>query len=107
MNTITEIAPDVYRISLFVEQFNLQFNHFLVQDEEPLLYHTGMRQMFPILQEEVSKLIKPKDIKHISFSHFEVDECGAINEWLTVAPHAQAVCSQVGAIVNLSDFAIR
>ena len=59
MSTITEIAPDVYRISTYVADFNLQFNQFLVKDDEPLLYHTGMRSMFPLLLETVGKIIEP------------------------------------------------
>lgn len=107
MTTITEIAPDVYRIGLFVPEYNMQFNHFLIKDDEPLLYHTGMRMMFPVLQEAVSSIIDINRIRWIGFSHFEVDECGALNDWLEVAPHAQAVCSEIGAMVNMGDFAIR
>ena len=107
MYKINEIAPDVYRISVFVPEIQLQFNHFLIKDDEPLLYHAGLKQMFPILQEAVKTLIDPKLIRWIGFSHFEVDECGALNEWLQIAPHAQAACSEVGAIVNMNDFAIR
>lgn len=107
MTTIDEIAPDVYRISIYVDQFDLQFNHFLVKDEEPLLYHAGMRGMFPELLEAVSKLIDPSTIRWISWSHFEVDEVGGLNDWLKVAPRAQAACSLVGALVNLNDFADR
>jgi flavorubredoxin len=107
MYKINEIAPDVYRISVFVPEIQLQFNHFLVKDEEPLLYHAGLKQMFPVLQEAVKTLINPKRLRWIGFSHFEVDECGALNEWLQVAPNAQAVCSEVGALVNMSDFALR
>lgn len=102
---ITEIAPDVYRISIYVPEMNLQFNHFLIKDEEPLLYHAGMKQMFPILLEAVSTIINPSDLRWIGFSHFEVDECGGLNEWLKVAPNALPVCSEVGALVNMSDFA--
>lgn len=105
--TITEIAPDVFRLSLFVPAINLQFNHFLVRDEEPLLIHTGMRGTFSVVREAVSRLLDPSALRWIGFSHFEVDECGALNEWLNTAPHAQAVCSQVGALVNLNDFANR
>ncbi|MBT8324091.1 MAG: MBL fold metallo-hydrolase [Winogradskyella sp.] len=104
---VSEIAPDVYRISVFVEDFNLQFNHFLIKDDEPMLYHAGMKQMFPIVLEAVKKLIDPSKLMWIGFSHFEVDECGALNEWLQVAPNAKAVCSEAGAIVNMGDFAIR
>jgi flavorubredoxin len=107
MYKINEIAPDVYRISVFVPDIHLQFNHFLIKDDEPLLYHTGLRKMFPLLHEAVKTLIDPRLLRWIGFSHFEVDECGAINEWLQVAPNAQAVCSEVGALVNMADFAIR
>lgn len=107
MVTVSEIAPDVYRISVFVKDFNLQFNHFIIKDDEPMLYHAGMRQMFPVVLEAVKKIIDPSKLMWIGFSHFEVDECGALNEWLQVAPNAKAVCSEAGAIVNMSDFAIR
>lgn len=107
MYKINEIAPDVYRISVFIPDIELQFNHFLIKDDEPLLYHAGLKQLFPVLHEAVKTLIDPKLLRWIGFSHFEVDECGALNEWLQVAPHAQAVCSEVGALVNMSDFAIR
>jgi flavorubredoxin len=107
MYKIDEIAPDVYRISVFVPEFELQFNHFLIKDEEPLLYHAGLRGMFPLLHEAVKTLLDPKLIRWIGFSHFEVDECGALNEWLQIAPHAQAVCSEVGALVNMTDYAFR
>lgn len=107
MTTITEIAPDVYRISIYVPEANLQFNHFVVKDDEPLLYHTGLRGMFPLVHEAVARIVNPAQIRWIGFSHFEVDECGALNEWLQVAPAAQAACSMVGALVNLNDFATR
>jgi flavorubredoxin len=107
MSRIDEIAPDLYRVSLFVPEFQLQFNHFLVRDDEPLLFHTGMRSMFPELRELVGRLIDPAALRWISWSHFEVDECGALNQWLALAPKAQAACSEVGAMVNLNDFSDR
>ena len=107
MSSITEIAPDVYRISTYVPEFDLQFNQFLVKDDEPLLYHTGTRGMFPLLLETVGKILDPSTIRWIGFSHFEADECGALNQWLEAAPSAEAVCTFVGAVVNVNDFAIR
>jgi len=104
---ITEIAPDVFRLSLFVPDFNLQFNQFVVRDDEPLLFHTGMRAIFPLVREAVSKVIDPAKLRHIGFSHFEADECGSLNEWLEIAPNAEAVCSFVGANVSVNDFASR
>jgi len=107
MYQINEIAPDVYRISVFVPEIQLQFNHFLIKDDEPRLYHAGLKLMFPLLLDAVKTLIDPAQIRWIGFSHFEVDECGALNEWLQIAPNATAVCSEAGALVNMTDYAIR
>ena len=104
MAKISEIAPDVYRISVYVPWADIQFNHFLVKDDEPLLFHTGLRGLFAELREAVSQIISLSDLRHIGFSHFESDECGSLNEWLAVAPNAKTVCSQVGALVCVSDF---
>ena len=107
MATVTEIAPDIYRISVFVPEFNLQFNHFLVKDDEPLLFHTGYRGHFSEVREAVASVMDPSLIRWISFSHFESDECGALNEWLEIAPDAQPACSDLGAAVSVNDFSIR
>jgi flavorubredoxin len=104
---IDEIAPDTYRIAVYVPEFDLEFNHFLVRDEQPLLFHTGMRRMFPEVREAVGRLIDPAALRWISWSHFEVDECGSLNDWLAVAPNATAACGEVGAMVNIADFANR
>ena len=107
MPHVTEIAPDIYRICVFYPEINLQFNHFLVKDEEPLLFHTGLRRMFPEVREGVAKVLDPARLRWISWSHFESDECGSLNEWLTIAPHAQPACGMVGALVNVNDFSSR
>ena len=107
MVTTTEIAPEIYRISVFVPDINLEFSHFLVRDDQPLLFHAGLRRMFPVLREQVSRLIDPAKLRHIGFSHFESDECGSLNEWLQIAPAAEPVCGLVGAMVSVNDFAIR
>ncbi|MDQ3805087.1 MAG: FprA family A-type flavoprotein [Acidobacteriota bacterium] len=104
---VTEIAPDVYRISTYVPEIDMQFNQFLVRDEEPLLFHTGHRAMFPLVREAVASVIDPTQIRWLGFSHFEADECGALNEWLQLAPAAQPVCSTVGALVSVNDFSAR
>jgi flavorubredoxin len=107
MTTISEIAPDLFRISTFSPEGGLQFNQFLVRDAQPLLFHTGMKALFPAVREAVASLIDPTTIRYIGFSHFEADECGALNEWLQLAPNAEAVCSFVGAMVSINDFAVR
>jgi flavorubredoxin len=105
--TVTEIAPDLYRLSIYAADFDLQFNHFLVDDEQPLLYHAGLKGMFPVLREAVAKVLDPSGLRWIGFSHFESDECGALNEWLEVAPSAQPACSDLGAMVSVNDFSTR
>ena len=104
MAKTTEIAPNIYRISVYAQWGDIQFNHFFVKDDEPLLFHTGLRGMHAEIHEAVSKLINVSDLRHISFSHFESDECGALNEWLGVAPKANVICGQVSALVCVNDF---
>jgi len=107
MTSTTEISKNVFRISVFVPEINLEFSHFLVRDDEPLLFHAGLRGMFPLLREQVSRVIDISKIRHIGFSHFESDECGALNQWLELAPQAQPVCGLVGALVSVNDFSMR
>jgi len=107
MTAINEIAPDLFRISVYVPAFDMQFNHFLVRDEEPLLFHAGFKGMFPVLREAVASLIDATTLRHVGWSHFESDECGALNHWLELAPQAQPVCTLVGKLVSVDDFSIR
>ena len=107
MTQINEIAPDIFRISTFIPEINLQFNQFLVRDEQPLLFHTGMKGLFPVVRDAVATLLPPSTIRWISFSHFEADECGALAEWQTLAPEATAVCSFVGKMVSVDDVVAR
>ncbi len=107
MVTTTEIAPEVYRLAVFVPEIDLEFSHFLVRDDEPLLFHAGLRGMFPLLQEAAGRLIDLAKLRHIGFSHFESDECGGLNQWLEAAPAAQPVCGLVGALVSVNDFSLR
>jgi len=105
--TVTEIAGDVYRISTFAPEYGIQFNQFLIKDDEPFVMHAGFRKMFAATRDAVATVLDPARLRWIGFSHFESDECGALNEWLTAAPQAQAVASFVGVTVNLADFAVR
>jgi len=107
MAEICEIAPDIFRIGVYAPRLRLSFNHFVVRDDEPLLFHAGFRGMFAEVSEAVARVIDPAMLRHIGFSHFESDECGALNSWLALAPHATPVCGAVGALVNVNDFALR
>lgn len=107
MARIDEIAPDLFRISAYLPEIDLQFNHFLIRDTQPLLFHTGMRRMFPDVRAAVARLIDPASLRWIGWSHFEVDECGSLNDWLAIAPDAQAICGHLGAAINVQDFSNR
>jgi flavorubredoxin len=108
---IAEIADGIYRLSTFVPEIappaGFTFNQFLIMGDEPLMFHTGLRKMFPLNREALSRLIPPERLRWIGFGHFEADECGAMNEWLSVAPQAQAAHGQTGCLVSLNDFADR
>jgi len=108
---IDEIANGIYRLSTFVPEIappaGMNFNQFLILGEEPLLFHTGLRQMFPLVRAAVSRLIPPERLRWIAFGHYEADECGAMNEWLAVAPHAAVAHGQTGCMVSLNDMADR
>jgi len=106
--TVDEIAEGIYRISTPVHLLDgFTFNQYLVVDEKPLLFHSGPRRMFPMVREAIAKVIPLERLRYIGVSHFEADECGALNEILAVAPNAVPVCSTVGALVSLNDYADR
>ena len=108
---ITEIADSIYRLSTFVPDIappaGFTFNQFLILGDEPLLFHTGHRRMFPHVREAVARLMPPERLRWISFGHFEADECGAMNEWLAEAPQAQVTHGHIGCSVSLNDAADR
>ena len=106
---LNEIAPGIYRINTPVETpggpFN--FNQYLVADDRPLLFHSGPRAMFPLVREAIERVLPVERLRYVGLSHFEADECGALNHFLAVAPQAEAVCSQIAAMVSVNDYADR
>jgi flavorubredoxin len=108
---IAEIADGVYRLSTFVPQIappaGFTFNQFLVLGEEPLLFHTGLWQMFPLVRAAVRKLVPPDRLRWIGFGHYEADECGGMNDWLEIAPNSEVVHGQTACMVSLNDMAVR
>lgn len=106
---IDEIAQGLFRISTPVTAIpgGFTFNQFLVQDDEPLLFHTGPRALFPLVSESIRSIMPLEKLRHISFSHYEADECGALNNFLEVAPDASPLCGQIGAMVSIGDIADR
>jgi flavorubredoxin len=108
---VDEIADGIYRLSTYVPDIappaGFTFNQFLVLGDEPLMFHTGLRKMFALNRDALSRIIPPERLRWIAYGHFEADECGAMNEWLSVAPQAQAAHGQTGCLVSLNDFADR
>ena len=108
---VDEIAAGIYRLSTFVPEVappaGFTFNQFLVLGDEPLLFHTGLRRMFPPVRKALARIIPPGRLRWITFGHYEADECGAVNEWLAVAPHAEAAHGHTGCLVSLNDTADR
>lgn len=108
--TIDEIAEDIYRINTPValpDGTAFSFNQYLLVDDEPLIFHTGLRGLFPLVSEAVASVMPLARLRHVAFSHVEADECGALNLWLAAAPQAAPLCSVVAAMVSINDLADR
>jgi flavorubredoxin len=109
--TVNEIAPRIYRVSTWVAEIappaGFTFNQYLIDAEEPLLFHTGPRAMFPIVADAVSKLIDVKRLRWVAFGHVESDECGSMNQWLAAAPGSEVAHGTLGCLVSLNDMADR
>jgi len=106
---VAEIADGIYRISTPVTLIpgGFSFNQYLVADEEPLLFHTGPRRLFPGIRDAVARVLPPATLRYVAFGHVESDECGSLNDWLALSPRAVPVCSGVAAMVSVSDLADR
>ena len=107
---VHEISHRIYRINTPVALPGagaFSFNQYLVLDDAPMLFHTGLRGLFPLVSEAIAVLMPIERLRYVGFSHFEADECGALNQFLTAAPHAVPVCGQVAALVSVNDYADR
>lgn len=110
---VSEISAGIFRISVPVPPSQMPggftFNQFLVVDDDSLLFHTGPRALFPLVHAAASHVLGDvaKRLRYVGFSHFESDECGSLNQWLDSAPRAEAVCSNIAAMVSVGDFASR
>jgi flavorubredoxin len=105
--SVYEIAPEIYRISTFIPEAGIAFNQFLIDAEEPLLFHTGMKSLFPSVLSAVERVMDPLRLRWITFGHYEADECGAMNLWLAVAPQATIAHNEIGVMTSVRDQADR
>lgn len=106
---IDEIAPDVYRISTPIALIpgGFSFNQYLIRDEAPLLFHTGLRRMFPLVKEAIAAVLPVESLGFVAFSHVEADECGALNDFLAAAPRATPLAGEIAVMTSLADLADR
>jgi flavorubredoxin len=107
---VHEIAEGIYRFNTPVViqgAGGFSFNQYLIVDDEPLLFHTGPRKMFPLVREAVMSVLPVGRLRYIAFSHVEADECGSLNEWLEAAPQSVPLCGTVAATVSIGDLADR
>jgi flavorubredoxin len=107
---VDEIADDIYRLSTLVPDAapgGFQFNQFVVKADEPLLFHCGPRQMFPLVSEAAASIVPLESLRWITFGHVESDECGSMNDWLAVAPRAEIAHGVIGCLVSINDMADR
>lgn len=108
--TVDEIAADIFRISTWIPDVSPEgftFNQFLVRGDEPLLFHTGPRGLFPLVAEAVATVLPVESLRWITFGHVEADECGSMNMWLTAAPGSQVAHGALGCDVSLNDLCDR
>jgi flavorubredoxin len=105
--SVTEIANKIYRLSTYVEPADLRFNQYLIDADEPLIFHAGLRRLFPLVSAAVAKVIPLDKLRWITFGHYEADECGAMNNWLEASPKAQIAHGEVGCMVSVADMASR
>ena len=107
---VDQIADRIYRLSTCIPEVapgGFTFNQFLVDAEEPLLYHTGMRALFPLVEDAVRRVMPVERLRWIAFAHLEADECGSVNEFLAAAPHAQVAHGELGCMLSLDDHCMR
>jgi flavorubredoxin len=111
MTTVDQIADGIYRLSTWVADIappaGFTFNQFLIDADEPLLFHTGPRAMFPLVADAAARVLPVHRLRWITFGHIEADECGSMNQWLAAAPHAEVAHGMVGCMVSLNDLADR
>jgi flavorubredoxin len=108
---VHEVASGIYRINTPIDvpdgPGRFSFNQYLILDEQPMLFHTGPRRMFPLVREAIQAVMPVERLRYVGLSHFEADECGALNDVLAAAPSAVPVCGRIAALVSVNDVADR
>jgi flavorubredoxin len=104
---VTEVAGGIYQLTTVVPDVPVAFNQYLIAGDEPAIFHTGMRFLFPLVSQAVSQVVPAESLRWVGIGHVEADESGSMNEWLAIAPQATVVQSEIGCMVSLGDLADR
>ena len=104
---VAEVADGIHQLCTHIPEINLGINQYLVTGDEPLLFHTGMQSLFPLVSKAAAEVIPLDSLRWISFGHYEADESGSMNAWLEVAPQATVTQGQIGCMLSIGDQAIR
>jgi flavorubredoxin len=104
---VTEIADGIYQLTTYLSDIDFGVNQYVIVGDEPLLFHTGMRWMFPDVIAAAGRVTPCEELRWIAFGHIESDECGSLNEWLALAPNSTPVQSTTGCMVSVGDIADR
>jgi flavorubredoxin len=104
---VTEVADGIHQLTTVIPDAPVAFNQYLIAAAEPLLFHTGMRGLFPLVSAGVSTVLPADTVRWLSFGHLEADESGSMNEWLALAPYATVIQGFIGCMVSLGDLADR
>ena len=104
---VAEVADGIHQLTTHIADINLGFNQYLVLGDEPLLFHTGQRQLFPLVSAAVNRVVPLENLRWISFGHLEADECGAMNLFLDAAPNAEVIHGALACMLSLTDMCDR
>ncbi len=104
---VDEVTSGIYRLSTYMGEADFTFNQYLINAAQPLLFHCGMRGLFPLISAGLKEVMPLDRLRWISFGHWEADEAGAMNDWLEAAPHAQVAVGTIGCMLSVNDLAVR
>src|SRR4051812_38293773 len=102
---VAEVADGIHQLTTHIDEMNFSFNQYLITGDEPMLFHTGGRQLFPLVSEAIEKVVPVESLRWISFGHVEADECGSMNQFLARAPQATVTQGMIGCMVSIGDLA--
>ncbi len=103
---IDEIVDGIYRISTFSPENGITFNQFLIDDEQPALIHTGTYDHYDGVRAAIAEVIDPARLAHVVLLHWEGDENGGMDRFMSEAPRSLLVGSALSIMLNAHGFGL-